>query len=263
MEMSDKPDFSYFGLQAYVGTTKHMGGLDTTKRLLAACSIDADAYVLEVGCGAGATASYLAREYGCRVMGVDLRESMVALARERAEREGVQDQTEFRVANALSLPFGDGQFDVAVCESVATFIADKARVVREVARVVRPGGTVGLNEEVWLQAPPAGVVDYVRRTWEIEAETPTTEGWAAMLEGAGLEVTGQTFRFDARRESTQMRRYRPRDIFRMVYRALALYVRSGEFRRYMKGRQHMPKGLFEYWGYVLLVGRKPSTGGVS
>ncbi len=259
--MSDEPDLSYFGLQAYIGTTKHMGGLDATKRLLDACPIDADAYVLEVGCGAGATASYLAREVGCRVMGVDLRESMVALARERAEREGVQDRVEFRVADALDLPFEEGQFDAVLCESVATFIADKAQVARELARVVRPGGCVGLNEEVWLQAPPAEVIDYVRRTWEIEAETPTTERWVAMLEDAGLEVTAQTFQFDARRESTQMRRYRLRDILRMVYRTLALYVRSGEFRRYMKGRQRMPKGLFEYWGYALLVGRKPGSEG--
>ena len=77
-----------------------------------------------------------------------------------------------------------------------------------------------------------------------------------MLEAAGLEVTAETFVFDARRESTQMRRYRPRDMFRMVYRTAALYARSREFRQYMRGRQRLPKGLFEYWGYALLVGRK-------
>jgi arsenite methyltransferase len=259
--MNDKPDLSYFGLQAYIGTTKHMGGQDTTRRLLAACPIDADTYVLEVGCGAGATTSYLAREVGCRVMGVDLRESMVALARERVAREGVQGRVEFRVANALDLPFEDNQFDVVLCESVATFIEDKARVARELARVVRPGGYVGLNEEVWLRTPPPKeVVSYVRRTWDIEAETPTTEQWVALLEDTGLEVTAETFAFDARRESTQMRRYRPRDMLRMVYRTLALYLRSGEFRRYMKGRGRMPKGLFEYWGYALFVGRKRGSG---
>lgn len=254
--MTGKPDLSYFGLQAYVGTTKHMGGLDTTRRLLAACPIDADTYVLEVGCGAGATASYLAQEYGCRVMGVDLRESMVALARERAAREGVQARTKFRVANALYLPFETAQFDIILCESVTTFVTDKARLVRELVRVVRPGGWVALNEEVWLQTPPVEMVDYVRRTWEIEAEVPTTGQWVAILEGAGLEVTAETLEFDARRESSQMRRYRVRDMLRMVYRTLALYAQSSEFRHYMRERQRLPKGLFEYWGYALLVGRK-------
>jgi hypothetical protein len=134
-------------------------------------------------------------------------------------------------------------------------------VARELARVVRPGGYVGMNEEVWLRTPPpAEVASYVRRTWDIGGETPTAEGWVAMLEDAGLEVTAQTFAFDARRESTQMRRYRPYDMLRMVYRTLALYVRSAEFRRYMKGRGRMPKGLFEYWGYALFVGRKRDSG---
>ena len=90
----------------------------------------------------------------------------------------------------------------------------------------------------------------------VPAETPTTEGWVAMLEDAGLAVTAETFVFDARRESTQMRRYRPRDMLLMVYRTLALYVRSGEFRQYMRGRNRLPKDLFRYWGYALFVGRK-------
>jgi arsenite methyltransferase len=260
--MNDKPDLSYFGLQAYVGTTKHMGGLEASKRLLAALHVGADAYVLEVGCGAGATASYLAREVGCRVLGVDLRESMVALARERAAREGVGDRVGLRVASVLNLPFEDNHFDAVLCESVATFVADKAQVARELARVVRPGGCVGLNEEVWLRTPPPEeVAAYVRHTWDIEGETPTVEGWVAMLEDAGLEVTAQTFQFDARRESTQVRRYRPYDMLRMAYRALALYVRSAEFRQYMKGRGRMPRDLFAYWGYALLIGRKEGATG--
>jgi arsenite methyltransferase len=258
--MGGKPDLSYFGLQAYIGTTKHMGGQETTRQLLAALHIDAGAYVLEVGCGAGATTSYLAQEYGCRIVGVDVRESMIVLAQERIEREGVQGQAEFRVASVLDLPFADDQFDAVICESVATFVRDKARVARELSRVVRPGSYVGLNEEVWLRKPPpAEMVDYIRRTWEIEGEMPTTEGWVTLLEEAGLSVTAQTFRFDARRESTQLRRYPLRDVLRMVWRALVLYLRSTEFRRYMRKRGRMPKGLFDYWGYALLVGRKQDS----
>jgi ubiquinone/menaquinone biosynthesis C-methylase UbiE len=191
---------------------------------------------------------------------VDLRESMIVLAQERVEREGVQDRIGFRVASVLDLPFDDDQFDAVICESVATFVRDKARVARELTRVVRPGGYVGLNEEVWLQKPPpAEIADCVRRTWEIEDEVPTTEGWVTMLADAGLEVTAQTFQFDARRESTQMQRYPLRDMLRMVWRALVLYLRSAEFRRYMRGRGRMPRGLFEYWGYALLVGCKQGS----
>jgi hypothetical protein len=83
------------------------------------------------------------------------------------------------------------------------------------------------------------------------------EQWVAILESAGLrEVTAQTFKFDARRESTQLKRYRPRDMLRMVYRTLVLYLRSADFRAYMKERRRLPKDMFSYWGYALFVGRK-------
>ncbi len=122
------PELSYFELQAYIGTTKHMGGLETTRELFELCGINEDTFVLDVGCGAGATACYLAKTYGCRVVGVDLRESMVALSNERAQRERLTDAdnkhplVEFRVADAQDLPFNDAHFDVVLCESVATFI---------------------------------------------------------------------------------------------------------------------------------------------
>jgi len=256
--MSDESGLSYFDLQAYIGTTKHMGGFETTQRLIDLCHVGQDTHVLDVGCGVGATACYLAKAYGCRVAGVDLRASMVALSEERARREGVEEQVQFRVADAQDLPFGEAQFDVVLCESVATFVADKAQVARELARVTRPGGYVGLNEEIWLQSPPpAELIAFARRTWDIEHDLPTAEGWVAILEEAGLrEVTAQTYKFEARRESTQLKRYHPADMLRMVYRTLVLYMRSADFRAYMKGRYRLPKGLFEYWGYALFVGRK-------
>jgi SAM-dependent methyltransferase len=75
-EVSD-PEPSYFELQAYVGTTKHMGGFETTKALIELCHINKDTYVLDAGCGVGATACYLAKRYGCSVVGVDISEGSV------------------------------------------------------------------------------------------------------------------------------------------------------------------------------------------
>ena len=147
-------EMSYFQIQAYMGTTKHMGGLETTRELIVRCGIEEETYVLDVGCGAGATACYLASTYCCRVVGVDVMEEMVELSRARAEREGVSERTTFRVADARQLPFDDASFDVVLCESVATFVVEKEQVVGELARVTREGGCVGLNEDVWLQTPP-------------------------------------------------------------------------------------------------------------
>jgi arsenite methyltransferase len=252
-----EPGISYFELQAYVGTTKHMGGLETTKELIELCHIGKDTYALDVGCGAGATASYLAKAYGCRVVGVDLREAMVILSAERAQKQGVAGLVEFRVADVQDLPFDDATFDAVLCESVATFVEDKQRVVNELARVVKPGGYVGLNEELWLKPPTPEVAGRVREMWPIKPNVPTAEGWETLLTGAGLQdVIVRVYKVDARREATQVKRYTSGDMFRMFWRTLVLYVKSAEFRAYMKKQRRLPRGVFEYLGYVVLAGKR-------
>jgi cyclopropane fatty-acyl-phospholipid synthase-like methyltransferase len=74
----EAPALSYFDLQATWGVTKHFGGTDATGALAALCHIDRDAYVLDVGCGAGMTPRYLAQTVDCRIVGVDLSERMIA-----------------------------------------------------------------------------------------------------------------------------------------------------------------------------------------
>lgn len=251
------PEISYFELQAYVGTTKHMGGFETTKVLIELCHINENTCVLEVGCGVGATACYLAKDVGCDVVGVDLRESMVARSNERAQREGVGDKVEFRTADARDLPFDDATFDVVIAESVATFIEDRQRVISEYARVVKPDGYVGLNEEIWLKTPPAEVVAHVTGAWAIEPDLPTADGWRRLLEGAGLrDVAARTYKVDARRESTQIKRYGFQDMWSMFSRTLSLFIRSSAFRAYMNEQRRLPKSVFEYLGYGLFVGRR-------
>lgn len=129
-----------FELQADLGFTKHLGGQAATEQLLDLCQIDADSYVLDVGCGVGITPGNIAKSYGCKLVGVDVRESMIARAKARARREGVEDRVEFRVADAQHLPFGDNHFDIVMAESVFAFIGNKSRAVNECVRVTRPGG---------------------------------------------------------------------------------------------------------------------------
>ncbi|MCX6010147.1 MAG: class I SAM-dependent methyltransferase, partial [Chloroflexi bacterium] len=133
---------SYFEVQAYWGMTKHMGGLKATEQLVELCHINQDKYVLVVGCGVGVTPCYLAKRYGCRVVGVDLSEKMVDRSKEGAKRKGVENRVEFRIADAQNLPFEDVTFDAVICESVNAFIENKPRALSEYVRVIKPGGYV-------------------------------------------------------------------------------------------------------------------------
>ena len=253
------PNIAYLDLQAYIGATKHLGGLEATKDLIRLCQIDERAHVLDIGCGVGATACYLAKQYGCRVTGIDIREGMIARAKEMAQDEKVEEQTVFRVADARELPFPDEMFDAVICESVATFVEDKQGVVDQCARVARKGSYIGFNEEVWVKEPPtAEYMDFMRTKMDVGPDIPTAGDWEAYLRNAGLQnISVQVFEhLDMGRESSQKERYSLKHYLKIIERTLCLYVKSQAYREYKAAMKRMPEGLFEHLGYGLFVGMK-------
>jgi ubiquinone/menaquinone biosynthesis C-methylase UbiE len=109
--------------------------------------------LLEVGCGIGTDLTRFARG-GARVTGVDLSQTAVDLAEKNLALHGAAAD-ELRVANAEALPYADQTFDVVYGHGVIQYTADPARLVRECARVLRPGGTgifMVYNRISWLNA---------------------------------------------------------------------------------------------------------------
>ncbi len=97
--------------------------------------------VLDLGCGAGFDAFVAAQLVGPRgrVVGIDMSPEMIGVA-EAGRAEGGSPQVEFRVAQAEALPFSDASFDVALSNGVLNLIPDKAAALREIFRVLHPGG---------------------------------------------------------------------------------------------------------------------------
>ncbi len=259
-QKDEKPHFFDFAAEA--GLTKHFGGLGATEELVELCHVGEGSHVLDVGCGAGQTPCYLARRHGCRVVGVDILEAMIERSRERAEREGVTDRVEFRVADAQDLPFEDDTFDAVITESVTVFPEDKERAINEYARVTKPGGYVGLNETTLLKMPPPPeVVAWASQDLGAHVKPLTSEGWAELLEGAGLkEIVARTYEIQVRKEAKELvRRYGYGGMLRSMYRMLSLYTRSPDYRRFVKdvrSKGITPDNLTEYLGYGIYVGKK-------
>lgn len=138
------------------------------------CHIEDAHEVLNVGCGIGAGLAYLARKFGCHVIGVDISEKMIQWSRQHAREERVEDKVEFRVADVLELPFEADRFDVVLVESVLGFVEDKPRAIRECVRATRPGGYVGLNEAFWIKEQSPEVVARVRASVGTEIPTSAT-----------------------------------------------------------------------------------------
>lgn len=250
----------YFDLQAGFGNTKHMGGMKATKELVKACRIRKGSRVLEVGCGVGFTSCFIAKAYGCRVVGIDNREAMVEWSRDRAKRKGIEGRAEFLVADAEKLPFKDNTFDAVIAESVLAFVKHKEKAVKECVRVAKTGGYIGINECYWAKAPSRDMMKYLSHlygpTWEFLAPAK----WANFFKKAGLKGV----RVKSANVGTvsqiisEIQRIDIRDSVKMLSKFFS-GLASPLGRRYMKEAMSAPRSvykIFEYTGYGLITGRK-------
>jgi arsenite methyltransferase len=129
-----------------LGESYHPGGLTLTRRLADALGLRSGQRVADIASGPGAPACVLANEYDVTVDGVDLGESTVERARTTAERARVSGKVRFHRGDAECLPLPDNAFDALVCECAFCTFPDKATAAAEFARVLRPGGRVGITD---------------------------------------------------------------------------------------------------------------------
>src|ERR1700736_4560899 len=131
-------------------------------RLVSAARLTGTERVLDIATGPGYIAEAFAKNSG-EVLGMDLTEAMLAIARDRTEEHGVKNIS-FRTGDAQNLPFDEGQFDVVVCRLALHHVQRPDRVVRGMARVCRSGGTV-LVEDIYGSEHPERAAYQDR--WEI------------------------------------------------------------------------------------------------
>lgn len=111
--------------------------------------------VLDVGCGTGSPAVYLALNRGCFVTGISTSSTGIARARVRAADRGAEDKTSFVVADGIANGFPDESFDCAWVMESSHLIPQKDALIRECARVLRAGGTIVLCDLMLRKAIPA------------------------------------------------------------------------------------------------------------
>jgi arsenite methyltransferase len=171
-----------------LGDSYHPGGLALTRRLADRLALAPDKRVLDVAAGRGASALMLAREFAATVDGVDLSAANMALATGAARAAGMAGRATFCVGDGAALPFPDGQFDAVVCECALCTFTDKPAAAAEFARVLRPGGKVGITDVI---AAPAALPDPLTTLGAriaCVADARPLAGYAELLTAAGLRV---------------------------------------------------------------------------
>lgn len=168
-------DYAARAVRLLLGATAHPGATALSRHLLQQAALPPGSLVLDVACGSGTTLALLA-DAGHLPVGVDVESRAVARAQRHAPAV---------VADAHRLPLQGGRWDAVVCEcSVSTF-AEPGAALREVARVLRPGGVFAMTDVLLDRdlAAPAVVT-------ALDALTTarTVPAYAALCEAAGLTV---------------------------------------------------------------------------
>jgi SAM-dependent methyltransferase len=162
------------------------------RRLVAAANLVGSERVLDIATGPGYIAEAFAGS-SREVVGVDLTDAMLAIAKERTRARGVANVS-FRAADAQNLPFENGSFDVVVCRLALHHLLKPLQVLREMVRVCRTGGTV-LVEDIYASELPERAAYQDR--WEIlrdpsHVRTLSLSELLLLFRDAGLETDAVT-----------------------------------------------------------------------
>jgi SAM-dependent methyltransferase len=162
------------------------------RRLVAAAHLTGSERVLDIATGPG----YIAEAFAGaarEVVGVDLTDAMLAIAKERTRERGVSNVS-FRAADAENLPFENGAFDVVVCRLALHHLLKPLQVLREMVRVCRTGGTI-VVEDIYASEHPERAAYQDR--WEIlrdpsHVRTLSLSELLLLFRDAGLETDAVT-----------------------------------------------------------------------
>lgn len=170
-----------------LGDSFHPGGLELTERLGNLLELRPGQRVLDVASGTGASAVFLAQQFGCEVVGLDYSTDLVGHARRRAREAGLDHRVRFEHGDSESLPFPDGTFDALICECSFCTFPDKRSAADEFARVIRPGGQVGLSDITLDGLLPPELTGLLAQIVCIADALPL-DRYEALLEEAGFRM---------------------------------------------------------------------------
>jgi sarcosine/dimethylglycine N-methyltransferase len=165
----------------------HFGGLEAVDVLADKAGIGAGTRVLDVCSGMGGPARYLAQRLGCRVTGLDITQSRHEAAVRLTAMVKLDHLVDFRLGNALDMPFPGASFDVVIGQEAFVHVPDKPRLIAECARVVRPGGLIGFTDILRRERLSDAEFERLRRDMTFQS-LESLEGYGRLLAERGCTV---------------------------------------------------------------------------
>jgi sarcosine/dimethylglycine N-methyltransferase len=178
VHMQAHPEGEYVGQESFMPAHEILN-------LARVAGVDARTRVLDLCCGNGGPTLHLARQTGCRIVGVDRSLEAIYLARASAENHGLDHHATFIVADALCPPIDAASFDAVLLYETMLAFEDKQWLARVVSKLLRPGGRFGLTfEEGW----PLSSAEQQRVPEGEEFWLTSESEFRVLLEAAGFRI---------------------------------------------------------------------------
>lgn len=240
----------------HVGLTViHPGGFNSTRKLLDILDIDKNKKVIDIACGKGTTAIYIAEKYGCDVTAIDISGELIEEAKYLSAKKGLQEKIKFFVGDAMNLPFDDNEFDIAVSQAMLVLVDDKIQTIKEANRVIKKGGLAGWLELSWKKETTKEFLDYVSNVLcsycMIKADTYT--GWDSVFENADI-TNLKTYKYSF--DNGNMIDMVKDEGFINTLRVINKYLFNKDVRERMKSIDNTFKKYADYFGYGIYVFQK-------
>lgn len=237
-----------------LGTTwLHAGGMSSTMRLIRQLAITPEMSALDMGCGVGSAARHLARKTRCQITGIDFDPEMVRRAQAATPARDYPNLSYMHM-DATHTSFPDNSFDRVIVQSVACF-TDKAALFREIRRVLKPGGMVGMNEVTWLQPPTEKVEQVMCATiCQTFRGALLAREWIEAMEQEGLaDGSHEEYPFTASTPYQILREEGIANTVRIMWRVL----HDPEINMRLSAMSDFFKKCPEYFSYGIYTARKP------
>ena len=163
------------------------GGIETTEEFSKLLEVKTDDNVLDLGCGVGGAAFYIARKYGCYVYGIDLSVNMIMCALESAASTGNGDKVSFEVSDASKRDLPGNCYDAVFSRDAFFYVHEKEVLLKKIFNVMRPGGRLVITDYCagTSNAPTDEFKAYVE---ERGYSLTTLSQYETIMKDAGFEV---------------------------------------------------------------------------
>jgi ubiquinone/menaquinone biosynthesis C-methylase UbiE len=240
----------------HVGMTViHPGGLKATHGLAESLNIDKNSRVVDIACGKGTTAVYLAQKYACQVVGIDISRDLIAEAEALTKRRGLGGKVSFRVGDALEMPFSDNEFDAAISQAMLILVKDKKKAIEESLRITKPGGRVGWLELSWKKPPTKEFLEAVSNVLcaYCMLKVHTFEDWEKLFKKAGvkqLKIRASSMEFGG------MRGMLGDEGFSNAFKIMFRFLTNSKIKKRLKTMNKFFMENSEYFGFGTYIGEK-------